>query len=157
KLIGSKGPKRRARFRAQLEVLEIRDVPAAPIVTAVSPIGGELAGGTLVTISGTNLSSATSVNFGSVSVPSTSFISDTSNSITLDSPAESAGTVDVTVTTGGGTSATSSVDHFTFSDGPIFPSISPVSANYGAAPTTVPLNAIDGLGNSMTFSANLTD
>ena len=84
---------------------------AAPTVTALSPTSGSVAGGTTVTITGTNLSGATSVSFGS----STGVITAVSaSSITATAPSEAAGSVDVTVTTPGGTSATSSADHYTF-------------------------------------------
>ena len=83
----------------------------APTVTGVSPSSG-LAGVTgAVTITGTNLSGATSVKFGThVAGIST----DTAGSIDVVSPIGTPGTVDVTVTTAGGTSATSAADRFTF-------------------------------------------
>jgi len=86
---------------------------AAPTVTGVSPSTGAAVGGTSVTITGTNLASATAVKFGTTSV--TTFTSDTATSIVLNAPAGTAGNkVDITVTTIGGTSATSSADKYTF-------------------------------------------
>ncbi len=82
----------------------------APTVTSVSPASAPAAGGTSVTITGTNLSGATAVKFGTTSATVTL---DTATAITATSPAGT-GTVDVTVTTPGGTSATSASDHFTF-------------------------------------------
>jgi hypothetical protein len=73
-----------------------------------------------VTITGTNLSGATAVDFGSVAATGVS-VNSAGTQVTATSPAESAGTVDVTVTTPGGTSAASSADEFTY-----------------VAPTTVP-------------------
>ena len=81
-------------------------------VTSVSPGAGPLAGGTSVTITGTNFSAATGVSFGSG--PAESFIVASSSTITASSPDEPAGTVDVTVTTPIGTSATSAADQFTY-------------------------------------------
>jgi hypothetical protein len=52
------------------------------------------------------------VDFGSTAA--TSFTVNSATSITATSPAESAGTVNVTVTTPGGTSATSYHDQFTY-------------------------------------------
>ncbi len=75
---------------------------AAPTVTSISPLAGPLDGGTKVTITGTNLAGATAVDFGTTAV--TTFTSDTANQIVLNSPAGSAGTVDVRVVTAGGTS-----------------------------------------------------
>jgi hypothetical protein len=84
---------------------------AAPTVTAVSPTSGSTAGGTSVTITGTNLASATAVDFGS---DAASVTSDSATQIVATSPAESAATVNITVTTANGTSATSSADQFTY-------------------------------------------
>ena len=82
-----------------------------PAVTAVSPATGPTTGGTLVTITGTNLAGATAVDFGPMQV--TSFISDTASQIILSSPAGT-GTVGVTVMTASGTSAISSADLFSY-------------------------------------------
>ena len=65
----------------------------------------------MVTISGTNLAGATLVNFGSFAA---TIQSDTATQIVVLSPAGAAGTVDVTVTTANGTSATSSADLFAY-------------------------------------------
>ena len=78
---------------------------AAPTVTGVSPTTGPAAGGTLVTITGTGFTGATAVDFGTTPATNLTVVSDTT--ITVDSP-PGTGTVDVTVTTPGGTSATSS-------------------------------------------------
>ena len=75
------------------------------------PDGWPTAGGTSVTINGANLSSASAVNFGATPGIITA---ESATAITATSPAESAGTVDVTVTTPGGASATSSADKFTY-------------------------------------------
>ena len=87
---------------------------AAPTVTGVSPSHGSVAGGTRVVITGSQLTGATAVKFGSVSVTPTTVNSDGTR-VTVTSPAQSAGTVDVTVTTPGGTSAPNSADHYTYS------------------------------------------
>ena len=95
---------------------------AAPTVSGMSPTVGPLAGGTLVTITGTSLTDATAVDFGTTAASSVT--SDSATQITLDSPAGT-GTVDVTVTTAGGTSATSSADHFTYVAAPTVTGMSP--------------------------------
>jgi hypothetical protein len=87
---------------------------AAPTVTVVSPKAGPLAGGTPVTITGTNLAGATEVDFGTTVVTASAFTSDSATQIVLNSPAGSASTVDVKVVTAGGTSATSTADQFTY-------------------------------------------
>jgi IPT/TIG domain len=82
----------------------------APTVTGVSPTSGPTTGGTSVTISGSNLSAATLVSFGSTAGTITS---NTATQVVATSPAGS-GVVDITVKTAGGTSATSSADRFTY-------------------------------------------
>ncbi len=84
-----------------------------PTVSSVSPSSGPLGGGTGVTITGTDLAGATAVGFGSTAASSFAVNSDTQ--ITAISPPRSAGIVDVTVTTAGGTSATSASDRFSYS------------------------------------------
>ena len=86
-----------------------------------------------MTITGTNLTGATAVNFGANAATGHSVNSATS--ITATSPAGSAGTVDVTVTTPGGTSATSSADHFTYVAAPTVTGVSPnAGPDWAAAP-----------------------
>ena len=84
-----------------------------PVVTGLAPSFGTTAGGTSVTITGTNFDSgATAVSFGGTAATNIHVVGDTS--ITCTSPAHVAGTADVTVTTPGGTAATSSADQFTY-------------------------------------------
>jgi Tol biopolymer transport system component len=84
---------------------------AATTVTGVSPGQGPAAGGTSVTITGHNFGPAATVMFGSARAASVVVTSSTS--MTATSPPGS-GTVDVTVATSRGTSATSSADRFTY-------------------------------------------
>ncbi len=84
---------------------------AAPTVSGISPSSGPAGGGTVVTITGTNLSRATGVKFGTKA--GTSLTANSATSLKITSPAGT-GTVDVTVTTAGGTSATSTADKFTY-------------------------------------------
>ncbi|MGW2857203.1 IPT/TIG domain-containing protein, partial [Streptomyces sp. NPDC001215] len=67
----------------------------------ISPSQGSTGGGTLVTITGTNLSNTSAVTFGTKAATSVTNVSPTQ--VTAVSPAGS-GTVGVTVTTPGGTS-----------------------------------------------------
>jgi hypothetical protein len=87
---------------------------SAPTVTGVSPNSGSPAGGTTVTITGTNFTGATAVAFGATAA--TSFTVNSATQISAVSPAGS-GTVHVTVTTPFGTSATSTADQFTYASG----------------------------------------
>ena len=84
----------------------------APVVSSVSPPSGPLAGGSTVYITGANLLGATEVDFGGVKA--TIFI-DSPTQIVATSPAETAGTVDVTVVTPGERSAISANDKYTYS------------------------------------------
>jgi IPT/TIG domain len=86
---------------------------SAPAIGAVSPYFGPAAGATKVTFTGTNLSGST-VKFGSASA---SAVSCTATSCTATSPAGT-GTIDITATTFGGTSATSTADQFTYEPAP---------------------------------------
>jgi hypothetical protein len=82
-----------------------------PTVSTVSPPSGPVAGDTPVTITGTGFTNATAVDFGTGNPASFSVISDTE--IDATSPPGS-GTVDVTVTSPGGTSSASVADEFTY-------------------------------------------
>ncbi|HYK99546.1 MAG TPA: IPT/TIG domain-containing protein, partial [Candidatus Acidoferrales bacterium] len=89
-------------------------LPPPPTVTAISPTSGPATGGTAVTITGTGFSTtagATTVAFGPNAATGVSCATTTSCSAT--SPAGT-GTVDVRVTVGGQTSATSAADQFTY-------------------------------------------
>ena len=118
-----------------------------PTVTALGTSTGTTAGGTSVAITGTNFTGATAVVFGSTSA--TGFTVNSATQITATAPAGSAGTVDVTVTTPGGTSATSAADQFTYVAPPTITSISSTKGNgsYNAT-VLVPI--------TVTFSAAVT-
>jgi hypothetical protein len=98
-----------AGFPGSVTVAPIK-IPA-PAVTEVKPGAGPEAGGTEVTISGTGLGGAQSVRFGTKEA---GFKVSSANSITATAPPGS-GTVDVTVVTSVGTSATSEADRFRYS------------------------------------------
>jgi hypothetical protein len=83
---------------------------APPTVTALSPTNGPLAGGNTVSVTGTTLTGASAVDFGSASA---TFLVNSATQITAIAPTGS-GTVDVTVTTPGGTSTTSGADEYTY-------------------------------------------
>ncbi len=101
-----------------------------PAVTGVAPGSGPTTGGTQVTITGTNLTGASAVDFGSMQV--NTFMSDTASEITLSSPADT-GTVDVTVVTPAGTSPTSLADKFSYAAATL-PAVTGVAP--GSGPTT---------------------
>jgi hypothetical protein len=95
----------------------------APQVSAITPGAGPQSGATRVIITGTNLGNATRVAFGAVPA---SFLIVSSTELVAYSP-PGTGTVDVTVTTAGGTSATSSAEQFTYVPAPIVTNISPIT------------------------------
>jgi hypothetical protein len=84
---------------------------APPTVNSISPNNGPVVGATSVTITGTNFTSASAVKFGSNTA---TFTVSSATQIVANSPAGSAGIVDVTVATPGGTSATSASDKFSY-------------------------------------------
>jgi hypothetical protein len=86
--------------------------PVVPVVTDVSPATGSVYGGTDVTLSGSGFTGATTVRFGDAAAASFRVESDTT--ITATSPAGAVGTVDLTVTTPGGTTAVGEADRFRF-------------------------------------------
>jgi hypothetical protein len=103
-------------------------------VTGVSPNDGPTRGGIAVTITGTNLSGATRVSFGGAAGAITA---DSSTQITVTSPAGS-GTVNITVTTKDGTSATSDAGQFTYTTAPVISGVCPASGpTGGGTPVTI--------------------
>ncbi len=94
-----------------------------PIVRSIKPNTGPGVGGTKVKIVGSDLAGATSVMFGSVEATSFS-INKKGAQITAMSPSESAGTVDIVVTTPAGPTITTPADQFTFI-GPTITAIKP--------------------------------
>jgi IPT/TIG domain len=84
--------------------------PPPPVITSVSPKSGPPYG-EIVKIRGTNLCSAEAVNFGGVEGE---IVSNSATGITVESPGGEPGIVDVAVTTPGGTSAISELDHYRY-------------------------------------------
>jgi hypothetical protein len=139
-----------------------------PTVTGVSPNHApelSTACAPTVTITGTEFARfGTSVKFGTVAASSVTVVSP--ESLTAVAPAQARGTVDVTVTTPDGTSATSSADQFTYDPDTTAPTSSatpspaPLAGNDGwtRGPVTVSVSAADGTCGSgvknITYSAS---
>jgi hypothetical protein len=86
---------------------------AAPTVTAITPTKGSVAGGTVVNITGTGFVTGTTVAFSGTAAKTVTLVSDTT--IEATSPPATAGTsVDITVTTPGGTSSKTSAAKFSY-------------------------------------------
>ena len=101
-------------------------VAARPQVTALSPPGGPTAGGNTVTITGSDLGYATAVTFGST--PAQSFTTISGGRIKAVAPVHVAGSVDVTVTTAGGTSEAGPATAYAYDgDAPAVTSLTPNS------------------------------
>ncbi len=115
--------------------------PALPAVQSVSPDFGPTSGLTTVTVTGSNLTNVTQVEFGSS--PAESFHSASATSLTAVSPAvASATTVDITVVTLLGTSSVVPGDAFTYesgvlSAGPVVSGVSPSSGPLSGGTTVV--------------------
>ncbi|MYS87497.1 IPT/TIG domain-containing protein [Embleya scabrispora] len=100
-------------------------VPQPRTVTSVSPNSGPTAGGSSVTVTGTHFTGSTAVAFGTTSATSFTVVDDTT--ILATAPPGAPGTVHVTVTGPGGTSATSAADRYTYAAAPTVTSIGPDS------------------------------
>lgn len=101
---------------------------AAPVVTSMTPDSGPIAGGTAVTITGTELSSAT-VDIDGAAVATTT---NTATTIEFTTPPTAAGAATITVTTTGGAI---SAGTFTFIDPSPLPAIPPSAPG---SPSVVP-------------------
>ena len=89
-----------------------RATTPAPTVSAVVPHQGPTTGGTRVFVAGTDFTSPATVAFGTTAA--TKVVVESSNLLIATSPAESAGTVDIIVTTASGPSTPTPHDAFTF-------------------------------------------
>ena len=105
---------------------------AAPTIGSLTPIQGTTLGGTAVTITGSGFTGATAVTFGGT--PAT-FTVVNPTTITATTPAHAAGTVEVVVTTPGGSALPGD---FTFIAPPSLSSLTPTSGpTAGGTPVTI--------------------
>jgi hypothetical protein len=122
----------------------------APTVTTVSPSSGTTAGGTAVTITGTNFAAGATVTFGSTAA--TNVVVTNSTTITATTPAGSAGAATVTVTNAGGQSGTLA-SAFTYVAPPTVSSVSP-NAGPAAGGTSVTITGTNfAAGATVTFGS----
>jgi hypothetical protein len=116
-------------------------VPPVPVVSGIAPASGSTDGRTAVVITGTGLSGATAVRFGSN--PAAGFTVDSDTRIRAVSPTGDAGTVDITVTTEGGSSIAGSTHQFTYTYAPtskLF--LKPLGADDSAGPGYATIGSI---------------
>ncbi|MDA8309395.1 MAG: IPT/TIG domain-containing protein [Actinomycetota bacterium] len=107
---------------------------SAPSVAGISPSTGPVVGGTQVTVTGTGFAPTATVSFGTTLAAKVTVESATE--LVATSPAHGAGPVDVTVTEGTRTSATSSADLFTYVTSASSPSSSTAPTLTGVAPSS---------------------
>jgi subtilisin family serine protease len=96
-----------------------------PTLSSLSTDGGPLAGGQTVNIYGTNFTTGSTVNFGAAAAASVTYIGSTQLRVTT--PSASQGTVNVSVTTAGGTAT--STNAYSFYPAPTASSNSPTSGS----------------------------
>ncbi len=115
---------------------------APPTVSSVSQNTGPVAGGTAVTITGTNFATGATVTFGGTAA--TNVVVVNSTTITATTPAGTAGAVTVTVTVGG--LSGSRINGFTYVVPPTVSSVSPISGTTagGTAVTITGMNFATG-------------
>ncbi|MEZ0371764.1 MAG: IPT/TIG domain-containing protein [Candidatus Sericytochromatia bacterium] len=113
----------------------VADPVQAPRISALTPSSGPTAGRTVVTLTGTGLTGTTAVSFGAT--PATSFTVDSATQITAVAPAQTAGSVDVSVTGPGGTSPVSVADQYSFVAAPTLTLATPPSVPEGGGTSVI--------------------
>lgn len=98
----------------------------APAVTSAAPAQGPTTGGTTVVVTGTAFTGASGVYFGGTAAAS--FTVDSATRITAVTPARAAGTVDVSVTAPGGTTALADAFRFEAAAGGVTVAEEPAAA-----------------------------
>ncbi|OBT38512.1 hypothetical protein VE00_11175 [Pseudogymnoascus sp. WSF 3629] len=114
---------------------------AAPVVSTVSPTSGPASGGNTVVINGSGLTNATAVTFGSTAATSFTVVSDTQINAVAPAGPSAGGSVSISVTGPGGTSAGTTYT-YTVALAPIVTGISPASGPVSGGNTAV----INGFG-----------
>ncbi|RDH39963.1 MAG: hypothetical protein CFE62_006225, partial [Candidatus Aquirickettsiella gammari] len=122
-----------------------------PMINNLVPSVGPIAGGNTVTINGNGFTAASQVMFGGISVE---ILSGDDNQISVAAPTHEVGSVDVSVTTPGGTSLASS---YTYAPVPTITTIDPSAGPIAGGNMVI----INGSGFttalSVTFGANSAD
>jgi hypothetical protein len=122
-----------------------------PTLTSLNPTSGTTGGGTLVTLTGTNFAAGAAVTFGGTAGTSVTVVSATS--ITVFTPARSAGAVNVVITNLDGRNATLS-NGYTYVTGPTISTINPASGTVGGG-TVVTITGSNFASNAtVSFNGN---
>ncbi len=122
----------------------------APTVSNVAPSSGSTAGGTAVTITGTNFAAGATVTFGATVATNVVVVSGTQ--ITATTPAVSAGAVTVTVTNAGGQSG-NLASAFTYIVPPTVSSVAPNSGPAAGGTAVTITGANFATGATVTFGS----
>ena len=117
-----------------------------PAVTGLSTSSGPAAGGNSITILGTNFTNVSGVNFGATAA--SSYVVNSSSSITAVVPTGTAGVVDITVTNTAGSSGSSSAGKYTYQSSA--PTVNGLSATSGYATGGTPVAIIGTNMSSVT-------
>ncbi|MFJ7490397.1 IPT/TIG domain-containing protein [Streptomyces sp. NPDC097727] len=121
---------------------------ATPVISSVVPSQGSVEGGNTVTLTGTGFTGATSVSFGTVAA---AFIAVSATQATAVVPAAPVGTVNVAITTPGGTSAGIP---YTYVAAPVLGSVTPAQGPL-AGGNSITLSGTGFTGTtSVRFGAN---
>jgi hypothetical protein len=128
-----------------------------PSISSISPAAGPIAGGTSVTINGSNFESGATVSFGSAQATSVQFVNSTQ--LQAVTPAGAVGSANIVVTNPNAGSA-SLANAFTYNAGPAVTSVSPASGP-AAGGTTVTISGSgfvngDGVAFGVTPAASVT-
>lgn len=119
---------------------------AGPAITGVAPKAGPIAGGNTIVVTGSTFTGATDVFVDTVDIQQicpgspgvACFTINSATQITINNmPAQGAGTIDVTVATPGGTSATSSADTYAYAPVPTVTSVNPNAGSPSGGNTVV--------------------
>lgn len=97
---------------------------ATPTITTLSPASGPTAGGTVVTMTGTNFRAGATVTFGGTA--GTSVVVNSATEIVVTTPAKAAGAYNVVVTNSD-TSTYTKASGFTFGDQPTITAVAPAT------------------------------
>lgn len=138
-----------------MEILGFELSGSSPVVTVtnVSPNNGPIAGGTAVTITGTDFLSGATVDFGGSAATSVVVVSPTS--ITCVTPAHSAGSVTVSVTDSDGTGSVASAYLYTNPILDVTPSTLSFSATQGGSnPASQDVSVSNGNGGTLAWSVS---
>ena len=120
-----------------------------PTVSSVSPNSGSVAGGTAVTITGTNFAAGATVTL--LLAVASSIVVVNSTTITATTPADSAGVVTVTVTVGGQSGSLASA--FTYIGQPTLSGVSPNSGPVAGGTAVTITGTNFAAGATVTFGS----